>query len=317
MSLKNLSFCMLTAAALQVVPVQATRSLFVYGVPSLLQAGAAGLHCCAVAIRHILPFMAGLEVARRRLFFNLEKEQAGVQYPEPSAELIDLVKARMTLLNVPDASVKQIKIDKEFAAAKGIIFLDQRAEEYLHSKDSRQINFLIASIDHELTHLKNNDFYTIAAVGLAIPVATMALGELVSRAIPALRFLSASYKNMPNSVVGVCAVGLGYAAINLILLNSYAKYREQKADDGIYDDLEILNTMHDVFEHWHENIREAIRKKEGDRVLAVYDKYPFLYEIITGYGDDNKTHPSHYMRTKKFAERIAQLTQNMVQTESV
>ncbi len=130
----------------------------------------------------------------------------------------------------------------------------------------------ISSIQHEGTHLVNRDFLRMLLAATIIPLSIEAITFGLKRIIP---YKQIRFKNISKIPTGF--IKLGFNSCSIL---AFSRYCEQKADDGIIDNIHLLNADKEFFE----------RQKN----------VPFLTSLFMA-------HPTPAKRAKKLRQRIEAL----------
>ncbi len=159
-----------------------------------------------------------------------------------------------------------------------------------------------ALLQHEGNHIKHNDNLWNVPAQLVTPFATHKMCKVLTqmyqkgKLATAIPGFATSLKQIP--------AGLGKAEIIKQILNARSRYVEQRADDGIADDIEILkNHINWVKEH-DEKIKKDLEAQYPD---------PEVRKIHQFFIDNLGTHPSGDQRVAKLEQRIAALKEKEAQ----
>lgn len=229
--------------------------------------------------------------------------------------------------------------DYSMASHKNILYIppmvSKELEELLAKKELTQeeqikLNRHIASVHHELTHLKNDDTTNtfirenvIGTIGSAIITET--INQYFIKQVP---FLNNNFIAHNALKIGR---GIGRIVIARYIINSnpYEKYAELRADDGIPNEKALLESQVNCFHQEHEELlsviddiksssyQEIINRPETHRAMLntlqvfamkilpkEWFNIPFITNIVC-YA--RATHPCGRQRELRFLQRIATL----------
>lgn len=197
-----------------------------------------------------------------------------------------------------------VKVDTKWSAGRRIITLPycevnsekpysliNLLQKQQHTpEETEKINLCRSVVQHEATHLKNNDYAKTRIAQLAILGAvTLSLvycwfnkGTSTSNTQDAIKRLAF----IPATITALYANDLAYTA--------YSRYIEQRADNGIADNIEILQAAANTY-------RKAAEKDKRE------GRSDFVFEQL------RSTHPSNKQRAEKFEQRIANLKAQQIQ----
>ncbi len=208
------------------------------------------------------------------------------------------------------------------------------------SEKQMSYNNHLSSLHHELTHIErqNKEKYTKAKIAAATIAQglDLAVNQIITRKIPLIKN-SFWLNNMYKLTGGITKLLL----INNLTYIQYQKYEELKADDGIPNQKELLETMANKYKECHDNqmlwvnvvknnctfidlLRIKLQHKyfhDNEKFVDenlnlpqliliklipenIFNKSPLLNDICF---DFNSTHPSFLRRAMRFRKCIEQL----------
>ncbi len=159
------------------------------------------------------------------------------------------------------------------------------------------LNIHAALMQHEINHLKNKDIRRNCLIKIAAACCLEAMhqGICVYRGKPL--FQDPAEISWSELIAASTIKGLVLAAIEIC----HKRWFEQRADDGIADDIAILQGAKSFVDWLHEKKRAAL--KEGDEeILAFFDAHPSFFALL------DPIHPRDKVRSVKFQERIDALS---------
>lgn len=121
----------------------------------------------------------------------------------------------------------------------------QLAKEEQLDNELNEYRFIV---QHEANHIKNNDVRNGCIAAFAIPLITHACFSLLKRKTPLTTL--GNLRKIP--------AGLGKSSINFLAIAQYRRYTEQRADDGVNNDKEVLQGGLSFFKKHHENLEALI-----------------------------------------------------------
>lgn len=143
-------------------------------------------------------------------------------------------------------------------------------------------------LQHEATHLVNNDSkrtgIAITAIPLAIEALSFCIGNGFKKYCPRVNtYIIKNMLKIPTGLIkGYCSTSAFFA---------FSRYKEQQADNGINDNIHLLHAQ-----------------KEERKTKLILNKWDGSYKEDPFYWNLN-THPSDETRIKKFEQRIKTLEQ--------
>jgi len=155
------------------------------------------------------------------------------------------------------------------------------------------LNIHAALMQHEINHLKNKDVRRNCLIKIAAACGLEAIhqGICVYRGKPL--FQNSAEKSWSEILAASTIKTLVLAAIEIC----HRRWFEQRADDGIADDIPILQGAKSFIDWVYEKRRA--RLKEGDEeLLAFFDAHPRFFALL------DPIHPRDMVRSAKFQERI-------------
>jgi hypothetical protein len=159
-----------------------------------------------------------------------------------------------------------------------------------------------ALIQHEANHLKNNDvihnFFVTLAVTFGVEVVYQALNYYLQDNMQTNKYIIDPAQKDWIHIIVSCIIK---TTIINIATTLYTRHTEQKADDGIENNKEILDAAKSFFERIHEDVRNKIKWTMGKTILSIHDSFPLLYNL------QDLTHPSHISRAKRCEQRLNML----------
>ncbi|MCL4361042.1 M48 family metalloprotease [Candidatus Dependentiae bacterium] len=181
--------------------------------------------------------------------------------------------------------------------------------EELLSKDSltideeNKLKVIRFVLNHEASHIKNNDVLFLTLANIIIPTITWQgfkkLQLLMNQYLPSM--LNTSLK-IP-SAIGLCI-------INILLFQAYKRYREQKADNTVINDPEILKggieLMKDQIQVRDKRINFI---KDFAKDVKISPKVANLIVnliLLNLHG----THPTYEYRQAKLEKRLKEIKQS-------
>jgi len=155
-----------------------------------------------------------------------------------------------------------------------------------------------AILNHELNHIKNKDAHGRMIAGLAVPILqSYGMHKLYQGYCTFRNFLSIPVQNksfsIPRNLLKM-PFGIGKNFLNLLSLEAYSRYVEQRADDGIKNDKRILEGNKRVLEKYQPSYEEF----EAET--------PLLKKHLMLLLD---SHPTPEQRIKKINARLEKLEQ--------
>lgn len=163
--------------------------------------------------------------------------------------------------------------------------------QQLTDAEKEKINWYKAVIQHEGTHLKNNDQMKLLIAGLV----TSGVGTLFVLSV--FKWLDFPAATTLQSVAQLAAKGfvtINYFIIILLISRAYSRYLEQRADDGIADNIEILQAT----------ANDCRKQVDNYKISDEYYGVSFKERIFRKFFD---THPANEQRAQRFEQRIAKL----------
>jgi hypothetical protein len=196
-------------------------------------------------------------------------------------------------------------------------------------QEEKKLNGHTGTIHHELTHNINRSSKHVpmyeAVIGTAGAVATSAtLTNVIKKHIPYINNNFALRNSFKFSRSGLTL----FIAFNLMHMNMYKKYDELKADDGIPNKKELLESQAEELEARHAELLQCVDiiKENADYQTILWKKLPdnqlnraqlftmktlpkscFNNPLITDATFHlNTEHPSDLRRALRFRKRIAE-----------
>lgn len=177
------------------------------------------------------------------------------------------------------------------SAIQNVVLIQNKYESELKNalktNDEKKINEFAGILQHEDTHIKNQDNLVHGLECLATPLLTHQVVKSASKIMPFTQ------KIMPFWVQqGIkLSSGLGKYALNTAILSASSRHKEQRADDGICNDIATLQAVSDSF---------IQSKKEYDAVSKNYleQNFPKVNYYLFA------SHPTMDARITKFNKRI-------------
>lgn len=211
-----------------------------------------------------------------------------------------------------------VKIEHGYAAGTGTILLPQDPNSYflqttldtsLHNynygltSDIQALAELelmdhIGSLDHELTHYKNNDMRNslIFSAGLNFTLISAYLFFEYKVLAPQLRKTHELKKWLY-----ACGSGLGLSTISYLIDSWTRRLREKRADEGVRNDPAVLKAMIAWTAKDQIELKELLNNSSSRfcRLIGAWiEKYPCLYLLF------DPVHPPLPERQARFQERL-------------
>lgn len=157
-------------------------------------------------------------------------------------------------------------------------------------EETEKINLCRSIVQHEATHLKNNDstnnriaqWVIFGASTLPLVYGWLKKGSSTTNTQAAMKRLAF----IPATITALLANGLANAA--------YSRYVEQRADNGIANNIDILQAAANKY-------RKAAEEDKRD------GRSDLVFEQLSS------THPSNKQRADRFEQRIAKLKEQQIQ----
>ncbi len=171
-------------------------------------------------------------------------------------------------------------------------------QEPLSAQDQEKLNKIASVIQHEGTHLngKDNRYYTQQITGATLLLTNYRpFYNLYQNRILKTPFVTPSMLRSLSLIPG----GFVKLFIQIAVSGLASQYREQKADDGIADNIDILQAAANDF-----------RKSAQEDALHYqrnYQHLPMLEKLNYDLKERFASHPSNEQRAKKLEQRIAAL----------
>lgn len=203
-----------------------------------------------------------------------------------------------------------------------IIFGPVAAKELQNALEKRTdeasqatIKIYATFIDHEISHLKNND----VKKRLAVFAGTSLLGCAASVYVINSSKLSYLFKQPTNineffkTLIAYSCVNQAAISLNDLFTGSYMHYQENRADDyaiSVSKNPEALRAAAKTLENFDISLRERIRVTLGitmtnDEFAMWAKEYPYIYSYLRNAFDPS--HPSGVDRAKRMRDAADQL----------
>ncbi len=241
-------------------------------------------------------------------------DKVAIYLPDASERATEFVRFFAKELAIPNYEQLQVKVGDGYAATNSVVILDQLSDEdpYWSKLDyaflltenastSEDIEYAqlyfdtqIGSLEHEFAHITKKH-----SRNCGIMLGLIAATSFITSQFLEHKFLAEFIKN--SSLLKKVSYGITSGAL-LLLINRLAwhaivRKQEQEADDAIRNNSNILYARTVKFYELHEELRNFIKNERGQKRLALFDKYPFLYQIFDFH------HPTHLARAQRFEQR--------------
>jgi len=258
-----------------------------------------GLHW-AIALGQ--PFVQGIQNAmilydENKFFKNFENVDG---------QITDFIKSE--LQKTHNKEIDAVKIHPLYAQRsipmgtwnKHILLAPSTAQELtkaLQANDQETIDKWRAILQHEGSHIKNNDLVLRAAANIALPFVTHGSVKAIRNLIPIAKktrsFLGEQLIKIPTA--------LGKNAITTNATMAMYRYQEQRADESISNDINLLN-----------GFKRVLCDIESATVehLAQFNLSPELMERCRWVDSFGQEHPLPKKRIERIDQRIALLEQS-------
>lgn len=190
-----------------------------------------------------------------------------------------------------------------------INLLKKQNDNTLTMQEKEKLNLYRAIIQHEGTHLKNKDprnTEQVRNIALCaanyLPFYNFYQSKILKKNVP--------IKIAPSIIKSLALIpsGLGKLIMTPLIMSAYSIYSEQRADDGISDDIDVLQAAANSFK---ERAKEEDLQQQGD------PKHPMRRRIDNFLSIIKEGHPSDTQRAQRFEERIAKLKEQNAQKSEV
>lgn len=170
----------------------------------------------------------------------------------------------------------------------------QKQGHTLTAQEKEHINLCAGTAQHEGTHIKNNDNKNKGRAALSVLGATT---------LPL--FYAWRKSRMPISaknLLGMLSLPV-VLGVNVLASHAICRYHERKADDGIVDDIDILQAK----AHHFRKAAEQDKQDELAHQRWFPHESPFKRKMSNVFEYLLSTHPSNEQRAQRFEQRLAKL----------
>jgi hypothetical protein len=224
----------------------------------------------------------------------------------------------------------QIKVGDGYAAGMGTVVLehnndswsqtqtrlDKAIEEYANAQTEEEFNSAlekldehIGLLDHEFTHYKNRDVRNFLISSSVISVGLLAAFLMFEH-----KFLSHHLEKSSkfNKWVYSYVSGIGISIACAFLTCWYKCKQEKHADEGVRNDINVLNAMVKWAQRLQQEIKDRLKNSNwfGKKFGQLLEKYPSLYLLL------DPIHPPLPEREARFSERLSQIKTDSVLSRS-
>ncbi len=185
--------------------------------------------------------------------------------------------------------------------SKSILIAQCVADEIttaLETNNLDTLNMWSAVMHHEAQHIQHNDVMWRAVTELTVPIA-------VGGIILSLKQKSSQMLKLPfwDSQIFTVYCGSVSYLISLTMQAILCKYQEQRADNGILNEMQFLKGMKTFLKNW-----ENLNKER-------YTYWPSTYNVIRSIQNIFEAHPLPKKRITQLNKRIAKLKQKQQNQE--
>lgn len=184
--------------------------------------------------------------------------------------------------------------------------LDYALMDYENATDKEELAAIenlcehIGSLDHEFTHYKNHDLRNSLLVGALINAALYSAFFTYEYKVLAEKLRAASNN---KKWLYTYASSLGLSITSTLLNCWYHRFQEQRADEGIRNEIPVLKAMIKCFKQLDQDIQHHLSK--AGRIPALFakwlEKHPSLHLFL------DPVHPPLPHRIARFQERLEAL----------
>jgi hypothetical protein len=184
--------------------------------------------------------------------------------------------------------------------------LDYALADYQNATDKEELAATenlcehIGSLDHEFTHYKNHDLRNSLLVGSLINAALYSAFFTYEYKVLAEKLRAASNN---KKWLYSYASSLGLSITSALLNCWYARFQEQRADEGIRNEIPVLKAMIRCFKQLDQDIQHYLSK--AGRIPALFakclEKHPSLNLFL------DPVHPPLPDRIARFEQRLEAL----------
>lgn len=168
----------------------------------------------------------------------------------------------------------------------------------LETNDQTTLNKWRAVIQHEASHIKNNDLFWRSIADFTTPIITHAFFELIWHITSSNTKRSFSLTWPEEQHIKIATALYKFITTYCIRMAIY-RYQEKRADNSIANDINLLNGIKSFLNNF-----EQITIKKYSNILS------FEYKLIRWINNFYETHPLISNRIKKIDQRIALLQKN-------
>ncbi len=175
-------------------------------------------------------------------------------------------------------------------------YIADEITQALENNDQSTLNRWRAVIQHEATHIKNNDLFWRSTVDFTTPIITHVLFHLIWHCISnnTKKYLSLYPASWPEEQY-VKILTARYKAITAYCIRmAIYRHQEKRADNGIANDINLLNGMKSFLN----SIEQVIIKNHANIS-------PIKYKLSRWINNFAEEHPLNSDRIKKIDQRIA------------
>ena len=210
---------------------------------------------------------------------------------DPSKTTKNFIQEELARRNTPIEDVKVFYgLDNNMGVGRYNCIITTQMHKDLHKaieKNDESIKkTAIALLNHESNHIKNKDLFTQGLAWLIAPFITHASIKKINKI-----FVPQSIKinNFWVKQLIKTPSGIGKLVLSVGGLAAFSRYKEQRADDGIENDIDILNSI------------KADLKRNLDKGQIFVEKKSRFSQAWEWYKAD---HPSRESRIAKLDQRI-------------
>ena len=179
---------------------------------------------------------------------------------------------------------KTLMIDDQYSS---------QLETILQTNDEQQKNEVASILQHELTHVKNNDGLSEAIERCIVPLLTHQLIKSASTMIPYNQKILPFWLQQGIKL----ASGAGLYLLNSAILSASSRYKEQRADNGICDDITTLQAQRDYCVKIRDRRAKINNRLNPQPTALMHLEEKFNYYLFA-------THPTMDDRIARFNKRI-------------
>lgn len=250
-------------------------------------------------------------------------ERMACSYSDASPEISAFIHELLDQHGVKDPQKVVIKLGKEYGSGNNcmmIEWLNEKSEfslleslivqynSHANSSEAEALLMLIyqqiGSIEHEISHIKNNDCkkraLSLATFSLLTWAGTKWLECQLPEWYPQIQKLTDASEWKSQLAYSISS-GFLLALINKHIMYKICRNQERAADAMISDNASILLAKVNLHTTIYETDKQQVEKQYGRFVSWLCQKIPSLYLFF------DWEHPTSYERAQTFANRLVQL----------